>query len=515
MQDSPEINQKVPVWVAQIEDSLLQGLVGFLQSINPSIQAKLLAFLCEPWVHFFSHGTLHRYELIKRERSIAASFNTVNSPPPGDTHAFLELSRTVDYKCMIDSSLLGETVSFRCRNTIETIRHSDRPSRATITCYKTGLPRKFRYLLSWLSLWKIKILNKSGQLLHHPPDTHLREKLQEHLSGCLDTPDSSLTTWISGACAALFPVSILESLGSSWLKKTGLYRQTALFSANAWDIIDEWKIYASVQKSMYQTKWIGSPHALNHGSLEIFWQREFELKYLDKYLTWGWTPIAEHNADVTDFYPPHFPQEMNRPPRSIDWEKGILISSAGRSRHLLEYPYYPENFLIYLETQVKLAQQLQSHTQLDVTIRNRPKDLGWDLENMIRELKNLKITIEFQKGTFRDRLKRCALHVCDNFSTTIAESLLQNHPTLILITHDYFLMHAQARNAWQDLNRVGILHHSVEGLITQIERIKQEPLTWWNHADTQSAIKYFLHDQARNGGDIWKWMQALLKVART
>lgn len=506
-----EKNPKIPDWVREIEESLLQGIVRFLTSLHSQIRSKDIKFLCEPWVHFFSHSMLHRYEQIRKEKPIANQFHSTNSPPPGDTLSFIELSRTDDYRLMIDKSMMGETVSFKCRNSIESIFHKTASNRTRVTGYKTGLPRKYRYLLPWLSLNEINFVNTSKQQIECPHDMKIRAMLDAHLCQHISTHDRSLTTWLGSACAGLFPISILENLNNSLMEKKNLPKQTSLYSANAWDIIDEWKIYAISQKSLHKTKWIGSPHALNHGSLAIFWQREFELNYLDKYLTWGWIPKRTTHAKVIDFHPPHFPQKISPPPHQIDLKKGILISSAGRPCHLLEYPYYPEKFTNYIRTQLELAHQLQIHTQQKVVIRNRPKDLGWDLKKMVDDLKNPNISLEFQQGSFKKRLSNSALHVCDNLSTTIAESLMENHPTLVLITQDYFEIHPEAREAWHELARVGILHHSIEGLIGKIDQSGNDILAWWNNSDTQFAIKKFLFMQVREGANISMWKKVLLK----
>lgn len=502
--------KSTPHWIIQIEKSILEVIIDFLKIKNPPIEKKYLSFLCAPWVHFFSHSALHRYELMRDIKPVNTSFAHTSLTAPGDTLDFLELSRTSEYATMLDNSLNGQHVTFKCRGNIETIDHKKSTRRTLTVAYKTGFPRKLRYFIPLISLGKISIIDSSKASIQCSRNSILRDEFSIYLSNKLTTPDPSLTIWLSEACAALFPLAILENLQSSWDKNYSLPKREKLFSANAWDIIDEWKIYAITQKERFQTRWVGSPHALNHGSSSIFWQRNFELDYLDEYLTWGWSSDQNHHAQIQEFHPPHFPQKIKIPPKKYTWGKGILISSAGRPKHLLEYPYYPRDFEKYLVTQLLMAQELQHVTQEEVTIRSRPKDLGWDIGAMISNLKNSKIKIEFQNGPFKKRLESSSIHICDNISTTIVESLLCNHPTMVLMTHEYFDIHPQAKVAWQALEQAGIAHFTLNSLIEKINSIQKDMEVWWNSGNTQFAIRFFIENQARDGGNIRIWTKKLL-----
>ncbi len=516
MPSSRNVIKQSAAWVDAIEDSLNQGIAEFLQSCNPEITTpQAFSFLCAPWVHFFTHGVLHRYEQITKIEGNASHFHLLVTAPPGDTLSFIELSRTSTYQHMIDAALRGESATFSCRSEIEALEYPKEWRTAKIIGYKTAFPKQTRYSVPWLSLGSIRFCLTSKKLIQCDLNLDLRNELCNHLERHLLTPNPALTAWLSSACAALFPIALLENLGPSWRHKLGLPVRQALYSTNAWDIMDEWKIYALAQKQLHHARWIGSPHALNHGCLAVFWQREFELKYLDHYLSWGWQPLQRTQALVHEFHPPHFPFKLRTP--SPNWKSngGLLISSAGRPRHLLEYPYDPEQFEAYLHTQTELAMSLQTLTGQAVMIRTRPKDLGWDLKKIIHDLGNENVSLEFQKGSFSKRVQQSAVHISDNFSTTIAESLLQNHPTLVLITDDYFQLHPQAQSAWDVLEQVGIAHTNPRSLLHQVEKIKSDIMGWWSAPHMQQAIKKFLHHQVRPGATSWQWTQTLLNIAKS
>ena len=509
----PSVMTLSPAWVDTIESSLVDSLSGFLKGQFPEITSpRSFSFLCEPWVHFFTHGVLHRYELTAQTQRIYPHFHAPNAMPPGDTLAFLDLSRTAAYQKMIDASLRGQSVEFSCRTDIETIKHPKAGRYAKLCAYKSALPKSTRYSIPWLSMGGIRFCQTAKERIQCAPNRDFREALCAHLQSHLITPDPDLTSWISGACAAMLPLALLEHLGRSWESQQGRPARLALYSSNAWDVMDEWKIYALAQKQYHQTRWIGSPHALNHGSLAVFWQREFELRHLDHYLSWGWQPLQQTHAHVQAFHPPQFPFKQPRACTSWDSSGGILISSAGRPKHLLEYPYEPARFERYLQTQAALAMALQKLTGQSVSIRTRPKDLGWDLRQMILALDNPAVHLEFQVGPFERRLRQSALHISDNFSTTVVESLLHNHPTLVLITDDYFQLHPQAQAAWEALAQAGIAHTQSETLLLQVSQIQNDVMGWWTRHITQQAIRTFLHQQARDAGSALRWSQALLQL---
>jgi putative transferase (TIGR04331 family) len=244
--------------------------------------------------------------------------------------------------------------------------------------------------------------------------------------------------------------------------------------------------------------------------LALFWQRDFELTHMDTYLTWGWQFKQGTNSNLVPFYVPHHAGKKQQTISGKKKRSGILISSAARPQHLLEQPYTPDRFELYLNNQLKLAQKLNVIFNDNISIRTRPKDLGWDVKAIVDGLKNPNIQLEFQSGQFPDRLKLSRLHICDNCSTTIVESFWANHPTLVVITDDYFQLHPEALNDYSLLAGAGIFHPTLESLFNHCESIRDQPEKWWMHPQTQKAVKNFLTKQGRLGGGLREWTRALI-----
>lgn len=494
--------------ILSVERSLLASITEFLKARHPDIAGEHLYFLCEPWAHFFTHSAMHRVELCPQ--TIAFEYSAEIDPQsgqkiPGDTLAFFEFFRTSDYPAYLDARLAGKPQTIECRDDVQCFAHSQSKQIHT-ECFKPCFPRSFRYALQFFSLGRIRFTPEKATYRSVATDWNERQQLKEHVAQSL-TPDLGHTAlWMAVCVAELFPKSLLENLGESHRQKNNLPARRNLFSADAWHIIDEWKIYAVAQKTKNQAVWMGSPNALGHGSLAVFWQREFEIKNLDRYLTWGWS--VSSNPHVQPFYSPHYAgQNWSIPSAS---GSGILISSAARPQHLLEYPYTPNRFESYLMQQLKLATQLHRCSHMSVAIRSRPRDLGWDVAAMVRSLNEPEITIEFQSGKFVDRLKQSALHICDNCSTTIVESFWANHPTMILLENNrYFDVKEEAQEEYDVLSQCGIYHDNMESLVRQFEKIKDNVTQWWTAPSTQRAVAFYLERQGRCGSTLKDWKKVL------
>lgn len=503
---------RAPEHVVQTESLLLGAVRQLLLERHPQLQPRHVDFLCAPWVHFFTHSALHRLE---SSGGPPAGGHQARRPAstdqqravPGDTLAFMEFFRTPAYRAYLDQTLAGAAAAPACRTGIHVLDEK-LPAYARTVAFMSCLPRNFRYRLQLYSLGRIRFLENKPRSQDIETDWSVRAELSRRVQAALAGTLTEAAAWLGARVQELFPKSLLEHLAANLQQKQLRPARRTLFSADGWQIIDDWKIYALVQKTRHGTRWIGMPNAISHGSLAVFWQREFETSHMDSYLTWGWS--REGAPHVHPFYSPHFAGQQQAAPARTDKPGGILISSAARPQHLLEYPYTPDRFERYLRTQLDLAVRAQQATGERVTIRTRPRDLGWDLKEMVRALGNDRVSLEFQAGKFAERLQQSWLHICDNCSTTIVESLWANHPTLILIDGGYFQLHPAARDEYDALEKAGIFHRSAASLLLQLESIQADVGGWWTQPSTQQAIRQFLARQGNEHSSLPEWRRALL-----
>ena len=496
-----------------LESVILKTVCEYLQFVAPSLTQVQLEFLCAPWAHYFSHSLWHRLELFQGN-SLSNQENYLCSyalEPPGDTLSFMELSRTEVYRAYLDKTLAGEDTHFECRTTVNVLRFDQLSTLALTSGFQTCLPSKFRYMLSLVSFGKIEFLNDKPENLYVEEVKASRDALKKNIRLALSFLAPQKAAWFSSRLSELFPKSLLENLSSRVLQLKNVAPRRHLYSANGWTIIDDWKIFALIQKNQNGALFFGSPHSIGHGSLVHFWQRDFEINMLDRYMTWGKTVPCKQGREIVPFYSPYFAGRSHASPVRAGSNSGLMISAAARPKHLLEYPYTPERFDHYLKTQLALAKQAQILTGQSVVIRTRPNDLGWNVQAMVQALGMPEVTLEFQEGKFIDRLAKCRLHICDNCSTTILDSFWANHPTLVLITDNYFQIHPDASEEYDVLAQVGIFHTSLSSLLSHLVLLEGSRLdTWWKASDTQLSVNFFLERQGCTGSGLGDWKKGLL-----
>ncbi len=483
----------------EIEQRLLMALAAFVRERVVPLEDTLAEFLVAPWCHFFSHGAVHRWSLCPQSQVSLPLSGKV----PGDTLAFMELSRTNEYKAFLDGVLRGQVPDYPCRESLEVLRFPR--FYAVSTVFSGGFPREAKYRLQMLSLGRIYFSRRERHSRAVAVQGELRQLLGQHLLHAL--ADLPCASYLAALVPQLFPRSLLEDLASNLQAKQTLHKNRILYSCNGWDIIDDWKIYAITQKRQ-GALWYGAPHAINHGCLSIFWQREFELRYLDRYLSWGWR-AEQYRRNLMSFFSPKTLGFQPKAPARIAPQGDYLLSTAGRPQHLLEYPYSPERFEVYLNSQFAMAMAIADQSGSKVTIRGRYKDFGWDLSARVAALGNPLVTSELQASPFVQRLRQAKAHICDTTSTTIVDSLWENYPTLICINNTYFELAPFALDDFEILKKVGIFHTDLPSLLAQLARVQDDIEGWWQTDAVQKAVAEFLWRQGRVSSGYRPWLSML------
>ena len=167
----------------------------------------------------------------------------------------------------------------------------------------------------------------------------------------------------------------------------------------------------------------------------------------------------------------------------------------------------------YTNTKIKLVKNLHTLTNKKIIVRTREKNRGNSLEKSYsKEIISEDIIILNQKGDFIKGLENFSLHIADNTSTTILDSLWKNFPTLILITDDYFKISSNALQTFSGLNKVGVFHRDIESILEQMKVIKADINKWWTNEILQMEVKLFLESHAKSLNDPKNWLKSFCKI---
>ncbi len=469
---------------------------------TPLTKAQVIA-LISPWCRSFTHTTLHYY--LSNHPADSQTFSPENAP--GDTLAYMRWHKTDDYL----DYLSGNNSPSKNWSQIQKVSEllvMPRFLWAKTIVFQAGIRKNFLRNLVFSSFFRIRKLSYKKKIKFFKINTQYRNQLCCELTEHLKEYDFG--PWLSQRAIEMLPRIFLEGINDACLGYKRNQSFNAIFSSDCWSSIDSLKIMSFTQKNMRNVTLIGTPHAFNYSALHHFWLAAYELSFLDKYLSWG-ELTNRVNKKITPFFINKF-AGYQRPklPNLTNENKPVLLTGAMRPNHLVEYPFEPTDFKKYLLEEIQIAHITSEITGTPVRIRTRNKDRGGSFESLFNENPPPNVSLDFQSGTFISEIVNHSLHVCDNTSTTILESLIINHPTIIVITNKYFSIHPEAIASFEMLKKVGIFHTSINSYAAHLKKIHGQINQWWHGHETQITVTDFLNEHARTGGSITMWKKILL-----
>jgi putative transferase (TIGR04331 family) len=487
-----------------LAEDIHQKICAFLANkINTLLTKDQLIALISPWCRSFTHTTLHYY--LNNLPADSHTFNPENAP--GDTLAYMRWHKTDDYLEYLSGSHSPSKIWPQIQKESELLV-MPRFLWAKTIVFQAGIPKNFLRILVFSSFFRIRKLSYKKKIKSFKINTEVRSQLCSELTECLK--EYQFGAWLSKKTLEMLPRIFLEGINNACLNYKKNQSFNAIFSSDCWSSIDSLKIMSFTQKNMRNVMLIGTPHAFNYSALHHFWLAAYELSFLDRYLGWGFLR-NNLNKKITPFFINKFAgYQRARSPNLIDENKSVLLTGAMRPNHLVEYPFEPTEFKKYLLEEIQIARITSEITSNSVKIRTRNKDRGGSFESLFNENSPPNVSLDFQSGSFIDEIINYSLHVCDNTSTTVIESLIINHPTIVVIANKYFSISPTAIASFENLKKVGVFHTSIDSYAAHLKKIHGQINQWWQNHETQRAVTEFLNEHARTGGSITMWKKILL-----
>jgi putative transferase (TIGR04331 family) len=115
--------------------------------------------------------------------------------------------------------------------------------------------------------------------------------------------------------------------------------------------------------------------------------------------------------------------------------------------------------------------------------------------------------------SFYKQLAKSRLCVCFYNGTPLLETFVANFPTILCWDPKYSELNALARPYFTLLKNVGILHETPESAASKLNKIYQNPRSWWMSPDVQDAKNKFCDRFARVSDDwLFEWKKELLAL---
>jgi putative transferase (TIGR04331 family) len=235
---------------------------------------------------------------------------------------------------------------------------------------------------------------------------------------------------------------------------------------------------------------------------------DHEIKISDRYFSWGWTQNNESKVVPT-------PSSMLSRAKNCkpDPNGSILCVSSTSPR----YPYlmfsFPNGPLVLesFKLQRKFSHMVSSPVLSHLVFR-LAEESGW--EERLRWLDSDRLPHIYQGNmSYYNHLARSRLCVCFYNGTPFLETFVANFPTILCWDPRYTELNASAQPYFNLLKNVGILHETPESAASKLNKIYQNPLSWWVSPKVQDAKNKFCDRFARTGND-WKaqWQGELSKL---
>lgn len=307
------------------------------------------------------------------------------------------------------------------------------------------------------------------------------------------------TDTLRRAVALLAPLDVLEQHHelTEWARNTADKTAKVCYSANAHQASTSFRHY------LYEQKLIGSKVVFHqHGGgngIDEQHPGEFHDTLIgDVFYSWGWDrpDLGRRVRPLPTAMPAH---HMGKPDRSY-----LLMSLPVTS-----YFYRFQPFLVphHVERAV-------SETSSFVRGLNSGSELCMRSSGSatfpIERLSGASATITVDRGREPGALaaSRARLVVHNYLGTTWLETLAMNVPTVCFYDPSVFRPRESARSLFEQLLRVGVLHHSGAEAARFVNDLNGDPSVWWNKPEVQEARESFVARYA-NFKEDWLpgWME--------
>jgi putative transferase (TIGR04331 family) len=284
----------------------------------------------------------------------------------------------------------------------------------------------------------------------------------------------------------------------------------AIFSANGWYYDELFKQWAAMSADK-GTLLLGTQHGADYGSLKTMPSEDHETSLADFYYSWGW----ERTNCTAKVIPMPATKLIGRKELGADnSKKGVLwVATTAPRYHLVEAPSWHSHFWEYLALQAKFAKSLAPEIVSEVRFRPHCQDHGWGTVERIKE-SNPDIRIESWDVPFQVSMTNCRLYVCDHLSTTFAEALAANKPTILFCNPQTNKLRPEAQPYFDLLREGGIFFDAPEVAALAVTAVYEDVEAWWNVPERQKAIRIFCERFARTSPDaITLWSNELKRVS--
>ena len=284
-------------------------------------------------------------------------------------------------------------------------------------------------------------------------------------------------------------------------RQFGAYRPRAIFSTAAWFTDHAFGHFAGARAEA-GARLVGGQHGGDFGIEANAQHLAFERSLVDRYATWGWTDPRDPGLVATPAARVVEARERRRP---VSGEGILYVGTVALRFPLVARP----DFSGYLELQRRFFEAVPRTLRPEFRLRMHPSDYGWGNNARFAELFP-DVPADDRRRPFADALAGSRLYVCDHISTTFAEAIATNTPTVLFWDPVFFDVAPAARPYFDRARAAGFVHDTPESAARWVHEVYPAVDQWWYDEATQRTVQEFRHRFARTSPEpLRDWRQLL------
>ena len=256
-----------------------------------------------------------------------------------------------------------------------------------------------------------------------------------------------------------------------------------IFTSNNYSFDELFKLW-SANKIKKGSKYIIGQHGNNPG-IDRYMQNTIEMEISDRYLTWGWENKQKNVIPAFIF------KTVGVSRNRTSHKNGILLV-------LCHYPHQKSlwdetfNYHKHFYNLISLIEGLVKEIRKEITVRlhSASRNLNYyEKDRLLNFDKNIKISDE--AIPFNKQLNKNKLIIFGYDSTGAIEMFSRNIPTLVFFGENLEHLRDDAKDFYNLLVKVKIIHFSHESLTKHLNAIWSDIDKWWFSNNVQIAISKF------------------------
>ncbi len=522
-------------------ERLLLDLGGQLNKIhNVDHSLRFWRILIGPWLGYFTQVLFDRWTSIHQAISLYELSETIvltgndDALVPKDMCDFSNLYVEDEWNHHIYSSILLGFTSMRCTMKM---RHNKRGSEYLKTAVTSNSKKNMKRMLLTVYTRAARILGNDNDVFFlntYLPTFRDEMKLQlrfgqvpqrwQSVPAAQAAVDRSQRQWLTPGEShsdfeACVRALIVQQIPTIYLEGYDrLVNQIAdlpwpkdpkvILTSNSYSTDDTFKAWAAEKVEQGAPLVIGQ-HGGLYGVGRWLFQEEHEVSISDRYMSWGWSDLAEPKVKPVGQLQAQQPLGVRH-----DVQTGVLLVTCTMPRQ--SYHMYSamvsSQWLDYFNDQCAFIQNLPAAIYRSMTVRLYSKDYGWDQAARWHDrFPDLKL--DSGCDDIKDILRKSRLFISTYNATTFLESFTMNVPTIIYWNPNHWELRGSAIPFFEDLKRVGIFHETPESAARHVTVIWDDVDAWWSSVAVREVLEVFKECYCRLPEDLLCQVEVVLRDA--